>query len=632
MSKNLLIISILAVVSTAFFSSCNSDELAADNLYTFKSQLVGEIIQQDSTLSEFRKLAEKTKLIGLLNSYGEFTCFVPNNEAMRAFYKKKGKQSLDDFTADSLQTIIYDHVINGSTVLYIDFIKGRLFDKSMSDRYFTISYNDDGRTFVNTNALILQKDVVAHNGVVHKINQVLDPLREGIVEAISKEPGFQLFYNALVMTGLADSLLRTVDESYSMTNARAKELEDALITTITSDRVTPRTRKYGYTVLMESDETYRTNGINNLADLKAYAATIYDEVYPQDAAITDETDRRNSLNRFIAYHLINKELSYSKFISDYDTKHMSSQVDMTEYIEPMSPNTLIEVTKKRSSGEVNLFNLDPESGKAVRIVTNNYDKGAGNGVYHEIDNILTYNRNVEAMLSNKRLRFDVASFFPELTNNNMRGRKSDEGGKPLYRNALPHTYLERFITGSEQTVLCYSNAHDYLMNYQGDEFFLTVPKGKLYDFKMITPPVPAGTYEVRFGYQANGRRGVAQFYVNDIPAGVPVNLNNTGENVDIGYERPGASNDDPLGYQNDKMMRNRGYMKGPNSFKAVTESWYAGSSARFNSGNLRKILGIYHFPEGGNQTIMVKGLSSGQFQIDFIEFVPTSVIEQEDTN
>ena len=85
MSKNLLIISILAVVSTAFFSSCNSDELAADNLYTFKSQLVGEIIQQDSTLSEFRKLAEKTKLIGLLISYGEFTCFVPNNEAMRAF-------------------------------------------------------------------------------------------------------------------------------------------------------------------------------------------------------------------------------------------------------------------------------------------------------------------------------------------------------------------------------------------------------------------------------------------------------------------------------------------------------------------------------------------------------------------
>lgn len=622
----------LTVIGTLLLSSCNSDDLATENLYTFQNQLVGEIIQKDSSLSEFRKLAEKTKLTGLLNSYGEFTCFVPDNAAMRAFYQKKGKQSLNDFTEDSLKTIIYDHIINGNTVLYIDFVKGRLFDKSMSDRFFTISFNDDGKTYVNSNALIIQKDVVAHNGVVHKINQVLDPLREGIVEYISREPDFKLFYEALIVTGLADSLLLTVDENYEMTNARAKELEDALITTISSDRVAPRSRKFGYTVLMESDETYRKNGINNLNDLRAYAAQVYNEMYPQDAGISSETDRRNSLNRFIAYHLINKELSFSKFISDYDTQHMSRQVDLTEYLEPMCPNTLIEVTLKRSSGETNLFNLDPATGKAIRIKSNNYDKGSGNGVYHEIDNILTYNPAVEAMLSNKRLRFDVACFFPELTNNNMRGRRSDPGGTPLYRNALPHTYLQRFITSSEHTVLCYSNAHDYLMNFQGDEFFLTVPKGKLYDFKMITPPVPAGTYEVRFGYQGNGRRGVAQFYVNDIPAGVPVNLNNTGENVDIGYERPGFSADDPLGFQNDKMMRNRGYMKGPNSFKAVTESWYAGSSARFNSGNLRKILGIYHFPEGGNQTIMVKGLSSGQFQIDFLEFVPTSVIEQEDTN
>lgn len=629
MRKTLFFITIFSLAT--WLSSCDSDKLSNENLYTFQSQLVGEIIQEDSTLSEFRKLAEKTKLVGLLNSYGEFTCFVPDNKAMRAFYAKKGKKSLDEFTADSLKTMIYDHIINGYTVLYIDFVKGRLFEKSMSDRFFTISFNDDGRTYVNSNALIIQKDIVAHNGVVHKIDQVLDPLREGIVEAIAKDSAFQIFYEALLVTGLADSLLLTVDEDYEITNARAKELEDALITTVNSVRVAPRMRKFGYTVLMESDATFRSNNINNLNDLKRYAATVYDEMYPEDAGISNETNRRNSLNRFIAYHLINKEISYSKFISDYDTQHMSRQVDMSEYIEPMSPNTLIEVSIKRSSGEVNLFNPDPETGKAIRIVANNYDNGAGNGVYHEIDNILTYNSKVEATLSNKRLRFDVASFFPELTNNNMRGRKSDPGGTPLYRNALPHTYLERFITSSEQTVLCFSNAHDYLMNYQGDEFFLTVPKGKLYDFRMITPPVPPGTYEVRFGYQANGRRGVAQFYVNDIPAGVPINLNNTGDNVDIGYERPGLSAEDPLGFQNDKMMRNRGYMKGPNSFKAVTESWYSGSSARFNSGNLRKILGIYNFPEGGHQTIMVRGLSSGQFQIDFIEFVPTSVIEQEDT-
>ena len=90
MRKTLFFITIFSLAT--WLSSCDSDKLSNENLYTFQSQLVGEIIQEDSTLSEFRKLAEKTKLVGLLNSYGEFTCFVPDNKAMRAFYAKKGKK------------------------------------------------------------------------------------------------------------------------------------------------------------------------------------------------------------------------------------------------------------------------------------------------------------------------------------------------------------------------------------------------------------------------------------------------------------------------------------------------------------------------------------------------------------
>ncbi len=107
----------------------------------------------------------------------------------------------------------------------------------------------------------------------------------------------------------------------------------------------------------------------------------------------------------------------------------------------------------------------------------------------------------------------------------------------------------------------------------GDEFFIVVQNGKLYDFEVTTPPVPVGTYEVRFGYQSNGRRGVAQFYVDGIPCGVPVNLNTGGTDIGIGYVKPDPGNtEDPYGYDNDKVMRNRGYMKGPGSFKAINES------------------------------------------------------------
>lgn len=309
---------------------------------------------------------------------------------------------------------------------------------------------------------------------------------------------------------------------------------------------------------------------------------------------------------------------------------MSKMIDLFEYIETMCPNTLLEVKIDRRTGKSNLFNTISETGKYIEIVSTNFDNDAINGVYHEINDILVYSTEVDAEISSKRLRFDFSSLFPELTNNNMRGRPSDDNNL-LYRNSLPKGYLER-LQCTDQTVVCYSNAHDKLMNFEGDEVFLVVQNGKLYDFVVTTPPIPAGTYEVRFGYQSNGRRGVAQFYVDGMPTGVPINLNTLGTDPLIGYVLPGDDQDDAFGYLNDKMMRNGGYMKGPNSFKAVNESWYSGSSARYNASNLRKMLGTYTFSESGHHKIAVKGLSGGQFQVDFIEFVPTSLLEQEDIN
>lgn len=626
---NLKSIVFIFLLSSILFSSCDSDEVG-DNLYTFTDQMAGQYIDSDTTLSEFARLIEMTNTKGLLNSYGSYTCFAPSNEAMHSYYKLKGKKSLADFSADSLKSMAYDHLIDGYSITHFMFNNGRLSNLTMSERYLAISFSDSGQIFVNKNSEIIVKDIIVHNGVIHKLNKVLDPVRDGVAEVIAKDSTFSLFYEALVATGLIDSILKTIDDNYVMTSNEAKILEDAVITTVASERHAPMSRKYGYTLLMESDETFKQHQITNFESLKAYAANVYNQLYPADAGITDITNRSNSLNRFIAYHLINKELSFTKFIIDYDTEHMSKMIDLFEYIETMCPNTLLEVKIDRRTGKSNLFNTISETGKYIEIVSTNFDNDAINGVYHEINDILVYSAEVDAEISSKRLRFDFSSLFPELTNNNMRGRPSDDNNL-LYRNSLPKGYLER-LQCTDQTVVCYSNAHDKLMNFEGDEVFLVVQNGKLYDFVVTTPPIPAGTYEVRFGYQSNGRRGVAQFYVDGMPTGVPINLNTLGTDPLIGYVLPGNDQDDAFGYLNDKMMRNGGYMKGPNSFKAVNESWYSGSSARYNASNLRKMLGTYTFSESGHHKIAVKGLSGGQFQVDFIEFVPTSLLEQEDIN
>lgn len=442
--------------------------------------------------------------------------------------------------------------------------------------------------------------------------------RISIADKMSTDSRYTIFYQGLVATGLVDSLKPDRDKKYNYYQYRSL-LNPPFTQGSGSVDELPGLRRFGFTVFMESDSIFRLNSITNLSGLKTYAATVYNAVYPGDAGITDLTNRRNSLNRFIAYHIINKKLSQNKLIDAYDTDHMIKTVDMYEYLEPICPNSLIEIKKERSSGLTNLINQSTDTGNAIHIIKNFDAPDIFNGFYYGIDKIMSFDLSVLKSLSAKRLRFDMAALFPELTNNNMRA-----SGK-VQSWIIPKTYIKG-ITSSESTVVDYLNSFGGYLDYQGDEIFF---KG-VYDFSIVTLPIPAGTYEVRFGYTGTNGRGIAEVYVDSVSAGPPVDFRINGSNPEIGYIKPGADPTDPYGYENDKMMRNHGYMKGPDSFRDFINRWYGLNTARNYENYLRRILGTYTFTTTGNHKISIKGLMQGQFMIDFIEFVPVSTLESED--
>ncbi len=617
--------------------ACNSDDVG-DNFYTFTGETVGQYIKnRPETYSEFTHLLDTTGVMGLLNAYGDYTCFLPDNEAMKRFYQSKGKNSMSDFTIEILKKIAYDHIIKDFSITTEDFVEGFLPKQTMSGRYVDIGISSDesGPVYtINTTSKIVERDIEAHNGVVHAISEVVSPSENTLVEAISNDADFSLFFEALQATGLDINLSLIKDESYVPDPEYVAMENSNTIYNYAKVRI-PRERKYGFTALIESNETYANNNINNLNDMKAYAKQVYDNLYPADASITDVTNRKNSLNRFVAYHMLNKKLPMRMLIEKYDNTGMNYEttgethsvkvVDMFEYNETLCPNTLMEIRTLRTTNEYNIINMIPESGKAIRL-TSNFDNDALNGVYHEIDNILVYNADVERMLSTKRLRMDVSSFFPEFANNNIRvGNSRIGGGLFSERWHIPNGYAER-ITASATTDVHYFNADDRFMDYQGDELFLV----GLYDFEITTINIPPGTYEVRFGYQPTGGRGVAQLYWDGIPTGIPLDLRTLANDPDIGYQYPGTDARDPEGYENDKAMRNRGYMKGPASYSVIAEWWYTGASARMSEDVLRRILGIYTFNEYSTHTFTVKAVKSGEFMFDYLEFVPLEVLEYED--
>jgi hypothetical protein len=541
---------------------------------------------------------------------------------MEEYYAEKGIEDIEQLPVEDVTKIVKDHIIVDFIITTEEFVEGRLAQLSMNNRYISTTFEQYQQgnpvIMVNQTAPILESNIEVHNGVIHAIGEVLKPTEKTLVEAIEADERFSLFYEALIATNLDDELHLIEDKSYDPSDYYYAN--DGVIRLGVLMKL-PDYRKYGYTALMESDSIYNLNGIEDLDDLRAYAKSVYDVVYPEDAGISDETDRKNSLNRFVAYHLINKQLGYTKFIIDYDQGIYATIMlyDSYEYIATMCPNTLIEVRTLRTESKTNLFNYNSITGDYIEISTTNYDNDAINGVYHEIDDILSYNFSVASEISSKRLRMDVASFFPELSNNNMRGR----GAGSTERYILPPGYIEGMVI-TEETELQYYSAHDPLGTFQSDEFASIVG---MYDITITTPPVPAGTYEVRIGYQPNDNRGAAQLYFDGLPCGIPLDIRIPANDPSIGFVMPGLDPTDPYGFENDKMMRNRGYMKGPSSFRLG--SWYEAASARVSPNYLRKILGIYTFTEAGTHTFRAKAARSGQFQLDILEFVPTEVLERE---
>jgi uncharacterized surface protein with fasciclin (FAS1) repeats len=584
-----------------FFNAC--DDEVGDKYVTFEEELITSFLEADpETYSEFLTLLNASGLRDMLNAYGTYTCFAPTNTAMEAYYKEKGT-SFEQLSEAEIKEIAFNHIIS-ITLTSDDFQDGAITTANFNDRYLYIKYTPGEKTImVNESSPIIILDQVVHNGVVHTVGKVLEVSKVQLPEVLASFERFSLFSEALEATHLSDSLRLMTDESY----VHIENYSDVK----GEIKTTPSYRKFGYTLFVESNETLAKTteaGIRNLDDLKRYAAAIYDQVYPDDSGIADITDRKNSLNRFVAYHILDREQASNEFITAGMEFYSVPNTILYEYMETMCPNTLLEV----QSG--NLFNKK-ENGDAVRLLEVNM--AAENGVFHEIDRVLVFDREMESDVLNKRIRMDVASFFPEVATNKL--RVADENGN-FKTYVFPLGYL-KYLTHSEGTEVVYWGQPGW-RNFQGDEFYI---RGK-YDFTLRTPPVPEGTYEVRLGYIANSSRGVAQIYFDGQACGIPLDMTKEAPHASIGWVIDSSTSDE--GVENDKMMRNRGYLKGPNTV------WCENKNAvlRDFRQSLRRILTIKTFDEAKSHLIRIKSVeerTDREFHLDYIEFVPSTYWEKE---
>ncbi len=467
----------------------------------------------------------------------------------------------------------------------------------------------------------------------------INSFNPNLLERLAKDKRFTLFAQALRETGYEDLIKNTpkADTAYDY-----RAIPWALKTYNIKEEY-PLKRQYGFTLLMESDSTLANykdcplcpNGILNLNDLELMAkywySSAYKGIFANGTGITDRKDSLNFLNRYIAYHLLDSKLYQSRFLNDFDTPNQIKTYDLDEYKETLLKNSLLQVKKNRSTGQSNLLNsYDVDNLNLAVHFTGNSIFGY-NGFGHEIDKPLVFSRTVYDYLSSIRLRMDVASFFKEFANNNMRGNNPtavNVTGK-THRYIIPQGYCEN-MSFTSATRVSYLGANGIYEDYEGDELYM---EGE-YDFTITTLPIPAGTYEVRFGYQPTSWRGLDQMYFDGVTCGPPVKFYLLANDPLIGWELPGSKFNDPNGFANDSLLRTRGYMKGPSSYKCTIALYYDPTkTARTSIKSLRKIVGIFTFPEAGKHSLRIQNTGSAggdvQFMLDYLEFVPVSILKDE---
>lgn len=727
-----LVAAVVAVTMSALsLTSCN-DDIAVDDLYTYKAEMLSDWLRNNEDFSEFAAIVERAGKMDLFSTYGTYTCFAPTNAAVREYLQSRGLSSVNELSVEDCDTLTCTAVLDR---MYFTTELGEELAQAADDasanvektawmastnllgRYLSIEAIPitveqeqlDGTieevaatTYrINKTGTIiyaLQNDSV-ENGVVHPVDGLIASSSETLPVLLKNDPNISLFNLCLEMTGLTREMYRTKDASYDpyyWRDEKKLEREEGYYTGAQRDYChVPQERRFGFTAFCVPDSVLAnysqfddvrasgwTRDINTWEDLYDYACFIYPEgagssYYGKDAEALK--DPRNPLYKLVAYHLLNRKGMYNKLYTNCSIYH--ALVNSTEWYSTMSPLSTLKVehisaliNRYRGDARPNTLYLNrmydpmrPALTHRGAIVSPSVASGltqeAINGVYYYIDRIIDYGQETHRTVFNQRMRMDLYTLFPEFMNNDMRttithgaGIPTENPNAPAKNYIFPPGYLDN-VELSEDGDFFLQNCRNYFWSYEGDELNLRSDNDS-YDITFNLPSVPSGQYQIRLGFCAMANRGIAQFYVDNIPQGIPLDMRNTDDGVfaqRIGgwVSIPGTGT--PTGTQKARIdqakkdMHNLGWYHAPRSTRY---SWTSGNHQSqvlddlqlntSNSGaaseaarNTRRVL-FEGYLDGAKQHTMrirsVMAIGGAELMLDYIEIVPKSVygVDSED--
>ena len=690
----------LMCLAGAALYSC-SEEIDTSARYVFKEETISSYLSKQEIYSEYYDLLGRvpissmsnTTVLQLMAARGNFTCFAPTNEAVHAYLETLVKDSLitepswssfkDSTKLDSIRkVIVFNSIIDGgdeATQLYEtpNFPvenNSELSIGNLNDTKLTVNYVDNApdSIYINGDCAIdiLNRDIPAINGFIHRIHKVIAPRNvtaayylQNILD--EQKEGYLVAARVIQACGLLDTLSKVRDEVYEnlYQSGRIPDLIGMTSHGFAEGSIgyAPKHRKYGFTIFAETDAYWRSQGIDPrdpdlLNKLKQW---ILDnkQYSEEDEFTTDENYKSedNLLYQWITYHILPQKMPTNKLVIHHNeygySRSNPSKLGIPVYVfySSFGKRRLFKLYESKASEGVyiNRFanrdlsrlgtgdevSCDPDK-VGCKVLTNDsltIVNDIENCCIYPIDAPLAYTDEVRDNLQRDRIRFDGMTLCPEIMNNDIRKKAAtEERYQHVYIPAKTiYPYTENMVL-NDDCKFVYYNAHDYdWCNNQADEMKAV---GR-FEIMFKLPPVPRkGTYELRYRVLANGNRGVGQIYFGDNPnnlpvADIPMDITVRADGRNTGWEDD--TEDQDYNAEVDKRMRNNMKMKGE---KSTAKNGNTSSTARHyaNREIIRHIIVRQTMDPDKTYYLKIKSVLDSdkkEFYMDYLEFVAKEIYD-----
>jgi uncharacterized surface protein with fasciclin (FAS1) repeats len=435
---------------------------------------------------EFSEWIEILKYADMYNAVNQasktFTLFVPTNDAVDAFFARKGISDVTGLTKEFAKALVMYHVIGDEIPQKEFLLGGKLTKVTLSGDYLTVSFDDESSegginaVYLNGEARVEELANVVTNGLVYTLDNVLTPLVETVYDRLNENSTYSIFKEAVEATGW-DETLTTVYDTLQNVNGGKTVV------------------RRNYTAFAVSNTTFSNDGISSLGDLAAKVG-----------ASEDYENTGNALYQYVAYHL----LSSTKYIEDLYTFSDDDTVAVWSTLADK------QVISTHLIGGNYYINYDGATSAGIGLVAGKTDIQAKNGVLHEVDSYMpVFSPNPISLVWDLCDFDDVASFV------NAYGEENSLGD--IYR--VPQSDQEYWITFDSDAVKSYTwNAYSTAASYPSLGYLLTrsydggqtntygaymhdmlvVNLGYLGNVTMKTPVVLKGKYKVELYYACAG--------------------------------------------------------------------------------------------------------------------------------